>query len=136
MYIITLLRNEYNNDCTIGRLYLGSEYFCYTLEDVVRKDGEKIAGKTAIPSGIYGVVLTHSKRFGCLLPEIFNVPNFSAIRIHGGNTAQDTEGCILVAKRHIDSHTIQGSMAIELVQRLSKIDDTAMYINIVNNIRI
>jgi hypothetical protein len=67
---------------------------CFTLEDVVRP--EKIAGETAIPAGTYEVEITPSKRFKRDLPLVMNVPGFEGIRIHPGNTAEDTEGCILV----------------------------------------
>ena len=56
----------------------------------------KRPGLTAIPAGRYRVGLSKSKRFGKLLPELFGVPQFDAIRIHGGNKPEDTEGCILV----------------------------------------
>lgn len=80
---------------TIGHLYIDGQYFCDTLEDTVRT-GIKIAGKTAIPAGIYKVKKTMSPRFKTILPEILNVPNFSGVRIHSGNTAKDTEGCLLL----------------------------------------
>ena len=84
------------NECTIGELYVDSSYMTDTLEDRVRPEGEKVYGKTAIPEGTYEVKLTHSPRFKKILPEILNVPNFSGIRIHTGNSSKDTEGCILV----------------------------------------
>lgn len=84
------------SSATIGELLVNDKYLCDTLEDRVRPEGEKVYGKTAIPEGMYEVKLTHSPRFKKILPEILNVPNFSGIRIHTGNSSKDTEGCILV----------------------------------------
>ena len=83
--------------CTIGTLYVDGKLDCFTLEDVVRT-GEKVYGQTAIPAGVYNVVVTPSVRFKRELPLLENVPGFQGIRIHPGNTAKDTEGCILVGK--------------------------------------
>lgn len=79
---------------TIGRLEINGKFFCHTLEDAVRE--QKIAGKTAIPEGIYNVVVNHSPKFKRNLPLLLDVPYFEGIRIHRGNTAKDTSGCILV----------------------------------------
>ena len=90
---------------TIGKLYIDGAYFCDTLEDTVRT-GEKIAGKTAIPAGTYKVKMTWSPRFKRYLPEILNVPNFSGVRIHAGNSALDTEGCVLLGLNKVKARVV------------------------------
>ena len=81
---------------TIGRLLINGVYFCDTLEDTVRDT--KVYGETAIPAGMYEVDIVYSRKFKRYLPHIKNVPDFLGIMIHPGNTAKDTEGCILVGK--------------------------------------
>ena len=83
---------------TIGELSVNNNYICDTLEDKVRVDGKKVYAETAIPTGTYTLVLSYSNRFKKVMPEILNVPNFSGIRIHCGNSSKDTEGCLLVGK--------------------------------------
>ena len=83
---------------TIGELSVNNNYVCDTLEDKVRVDGEKVYAETAVPTGTYTLVLSYSNRFKKVMPEILNVPNFSGIRIHCGNSSKDTEGCLLVGK--------------------------------------
>ena len=86
------------SSATIGELLVNDKHLCDTLEDRVRPEGEKVYGKTAIPEGTYEVKLTHSPRFKKILPEILNVPNFSGIRIHCLNKAEESEGCIGVGE--------------------------------------
>lgn len=95
---LTLNRILLGKEATIGELLVNNEYQCDTLEDRVRPDGEKVYGKTAIPAGTYEVKLTHSPRFKKILPEILNVPNFTGIRIHSLNRAEESEGCIGVGE--------------------------------------
>lgn len=99
-----LTRYDLTPERTIGQLAIDGAFQCYTLEDTVRS-GPKIPGKTAIPYGRYRVVLTMSQRFQRVLPLLLDVPNFTGIRIHAGNTAADTEGCILVGAAR-DAHAV------------------------------
>lgn len=105
---ITVKREEFHPTCTIGKLFVDGEFECYTLEDAVREvSGEpvpnwKIPGRTAIPSGEYQLQVTMSNRFKRLLPLLVDVPGFSGVRIHPGNTDADTEGCILVGDTRMD----------------------------------
>lgn len=92
--LIRVDRREFTDESTIGLLTVDGRTECFTLEDKVR--AVKVKGRTAIPTGIYELVVTFSDRFQRPLPLLLNVPNFRGIRIHPGNTAADTEGCILV----------------------------------------
>ena len=103
---------------TIGRLYIDGKYFCDTLEDKdrgLRQDmpvavirATKRKGITAIPTGRYRITLAvQSPKFSkraiyqfCngYLPRLINVPGYDGVLIHIGNTARDTEGCLLVGK--------------------------------------
>lgn len=93
---LKLKRIDYTQESTIGELFVNGKFECFTLEDVERKD--KIYGKTAIPKGIYQVIISFSPRFKTYMPLLLNVPNFLGVRIHTGNNAKNTEGCILVGK--------------------------------------
>ncbi len=97
---IKVVRSVFNPKSTLGKMYLNGEFFAYTCEDTVRNlNGDpkkKIKNETAIDAGKYEVVLTFSNRFKKYLPLLINVKCFEAIRIHGGNTAADSEGCILI----------------------------------------
>lgn len=91
-----LIKRLYKKDnYTIGKLYIDGVLFCDTLEDKDRSLSDddavsdiqmkKVYGETAIPTGMYSVVLSYSPKFKRILPEIQNVKGFSGIRIHSGN---------------------------------------------------
>lgn len=119
---LKLLRKYKKPTYTIGTLSVDGAYFCDTLEDRVRDlvIERKVKGSTAIPAGRYRVILNWSPRFKKPLPLLLDVPHFEGIRIHAGNTAKDTEGCILVG-RNTQPGTLTDSKATmaELMQVLT-----------------
>jgi hypothetical protein len=92
---LTLIRRPSAKGCTLSEWYINGLRECFGVEDVVRPAGQKVFGKTAIPAGTYQVVNTYSPRFGKYLPLLLNVPGYAGVRIHPGNSATDTEGCLL-----------------------------------------
>ena len=103
---LLLRRDPSTAAATLGELSVDGQFECYTCEDIVRE--VKIKGDTAIPAGRYQVKVTMSNRFQKLLPLLLNVPNFEGVRIHTGNTAEDTEGCILVGQQ-IEGDSVRDS---------------------------
>lgn len=108
---LILKRIAYKPTYTIGRFYINGKYFCDTIEDKDRNltsnmtlediSKIKVKGQTAIPKGTYKVNITYSPRFKKDMPLIENVIGFGGIRIHSGNTAEDTEGCIIVGENKV-----------------------------------
>lgn len=111
---ITVERKWKRDGYTIGTLSIDDKrlgdgkHYCCTLEDTDRGLDSKMPTNkllfmkrphiTAIPTGRYEVTLTYSPHFHRTLPLLNNVPGYSGVRIHPGNTAADTDGCILVGE--------------------------------------
>jgi len=93
---LLLKRTTRTDKSTIGELFVNGVFECYTLEDIERE--VKIKGQTAIPKGVYKVGVSMSNRFKREMPILFDVKGFEGVRIHSGNTAEQTEGCILVGQ--------------------------------------
>ena len=124
---------------TIGRMYIRQQvmdeylpgyedhYFCDTLEPTWRDyehGAYKVKGRSAIPEGRYAVVISYSPRFKQWLPILLGVPKFEGIRIHAGNTAKDTEGCILVGQnREVGKVLDSRKWLYELKQRIVEAKD-------------
>ena len=129
---------------TIGRLSILEEvideystgiaerYFCDTLEPTWRdyaNGAYKVKGRSAIPEGRYAVVISYSPKFKQWLPILLGGPEFNrkwqGIRIHAGNTSEDTEGCILVGKNRevgkvLDSRILVKRLKQKIVEAKDK----------------
>lgn len=135
---------------TIGRLYVDGEYFCDTCEDVDRGLRQDMAqsviraikrkGVTAIPTGRYRVTMdVQSPKFRTkamyqfcngYLPRLINVPGFDGVLIHVGNTAKDTEGCLLVGKNTKVGKVLESRATfVKLYEKLKKAEGS-IYITI------
>jgi hypothetical protein len=121
---ITVQRNPSYAYATIGTLYVDGVKYCHTLEDQVREQFGvhvsewKVKGSTAIPAGTYKVTLEDSQHFGPNTLTINDVPGFTGVRIHAGNSSDDTEGCLLLGMQ-VGSSTITGGTsrpALELIK--------------------
>lgn len=124
------LRDTY----TIGKLYIDGVYFCDTVEDKVRdlnKDGDledagetKVYSETAIPYGVYKVIVNKSPKFKRLLPRLLNVKHFEGILIHRGSSAKSSAGCIIVGKNTIVGRvTDSEKYELELVKLLLEVQN-------------
>lgn len=121
------------SEYTIGKMHIDGRYFCDTVEDTDRGltdemseeyiKARKVYGKTAIPTGTYNVILSYSPKFKKTLPLIRDVKGFSGIRIHSGNTAEDSLGCILVGENKIKGGVINSrATMLRLMEMMQKRD--------------
>lgn len=127
---LTLERVKLGEDFTVGKLLVDGKFICYTLEDKVREEigvpveQWKVMAKTAIPKGTYPVTITMSNRFKTRLPLLGNVPGFTGVRIHTGNSSRDTEGCILVGAGWDGKSGWISSSAVAFAQLLPILEST------------
>ena len=121
---ILIQRHALKEGYTIGRMEINGKYFCDTLEDTDRGLREsmtedeiaalKVKGATAIPTGTYRIDMqTRSPRFGRVLPRLISVKGYAGVLIHSGNTAADTEGCILVGENRERGKVLNSRATLE-----------------------
>ena len=126
-------------DYTIGKLYIDGVYFCDTIKDTDRGlyqtmpiteiKAKKKQDITAIPYGEYKVVLSMSPRFRKVLPEILNVPGFTGVRIHSGNTQYDSSGCLILGKNTVKGKVTNSRYYVsEFIKKLEKDNDITIKI--------
>ena len=127
---LKLVREKFYKDSTIGKLYVDGQFECYTLEDEVRE--VKVPGETAISTGTYKVIIDYSNRFKRLMPLLLEVPQFTGVRIHSGNTDKDTDGCILVGTTVVNENFIGNSKVAfdQLFSKLKSVFDLGQEITI------
>lgn len=113
---IYLNRGTYTPRATIGLLKF-EDYDAFILEDPVRK--QKVYGETAIPAGRYRIVPLLSPSRKHLMPYLMDVPNFTGIQIHPGNTPLDTRGCLIPGKVTVGNAVYKSTEAyMEICERL------------------
>jgi hypothetical protein len=151
---LVLVRIAKRKTYTIGKLYIKEQimdeylagekltYFCDTLEptalelkttvskEAVLRSPKKAEGLKpfAIPEGRYAVVITWSPKFKMWLPVLLGGPDFNhlfkGIRIHMGNTAKDTQGCILVGRNQLVGQVLESRKWLyELKQKIVEAKD-------------
>ena len=129
---IILSRRFFTDKSTIGALSIDGGFECWVLEDPARK--KKIPNITAIPEGTYEVVVTHSPKFKKDMPLLKDVPNYTGIRIHPGNWARNTSGCLLPGKTRSEDFVGLSRQAFQqLFLRIKEmIKNDRIYIRIFN----
>ena len=90
-----LVRYTRTEKAILGSLYLNGAFICYTLENDAK----------AIPAGLYSIENSKSPKFGRELPLLFSdkVPSRRGVRIHAGNTYQESAACVLVGMKRDDA---------------------------------
>ena len=98
--MLTLVRYTRTDEAILGSLYLNGAFICYTLENAAK----------AIPCGMYNVQNSKSPKFKRELPLLTSdkVSASRGIRIHVGNTAASSSGCVLVGMTR-EVHLLGGS---------------------------
>ena len=93
--MFTLVRYTRTEKAILGSLNLNGAFICYTLENAVK----------AIPAGLYSIENSKSPKFGRELPLLFSdkVPSRRGVRLHAGNTYQDSAACVLVGMKRDDA---------------------------------
>lgn len=138
---ILVVRSYRGPEYTIGHLYIEGQYFCDTLEDVDRglnsamSEEEilaiKVNGKTAIPTGTYDITLAirsnkfsqpkYEKQYGfckAYLPRLINVKGYEGVLVHCGNTAEHTDGCLLVGENKVKGQVINSTNTFKKLYKI------------------
>jgi hypothetical protein len=147
---LRLVREPSREGATLGALYVDGVWHCWVLEDEIReRPGVEVAvwkvpTRTAIPAGRYRVVVSRSNRFSraasqaagrpvdVYTPELLEVPGFEGIRIHPGNTAADTDGCLITGRVRDDAKVLSSAVAYQALLALLRAATAPIWIDIEN----
>jgi hypothetical protein len=116
---LTLIRDVKGDKAILGKLYFNGGIVCFTLENAAK----------AIPTGLYLVQNSKSPKFKRELPLLWNsgMSSSRGIRMHRGNTAKDSQGCILVGmgrdvkKRFITESSLAETMTTMLCRSVTEL---------------
>jgi hypothetical protein len=108
---LQVVRTQFGTDATNGLLFVNGLFECYTLED--QYQAVKVMHETCIPEGTYDIKFRtvggfhekYKKRYGndhYGMLHLQDVPNFTYILIHAGNTDEHTSGCLIVGETQQD----------------------------------
>lgn len=108
---LQVIRTQFGKDATNGMLFIDGIFECYTLED--QYQAVKVMHETCIPEGKYDIQFRKTGGFHAKYSEryknahygmlhILDVPNFTYILIHSGNTDEHTSGCLIVGETQQD----------------------------------
>lgn len=108
---LTVVRTQFGTDATNGLLFIDGLFECYTLED--QYQAVKVMHETCIPEGTYDIKFRKEGGFHAKYSERYknahygmlhvqDVPNFTYILIHTGNTDEHTSGCLIVGETQQD----------------------------------
>jgi hypothetical protein len=108
---LQVVRTQFGRDATNGLLFIDGLFECYTLEDQYQE--VKVMHETCIPEGTYDIKFRtvggfherYKKRYGNShygMLHLQDVPGFTYILIHAGNTDEHTSGCLIVGETQQD----------------------------------
>ena len=108
---LQVVRTQFGTDATNGLLFVNGLFECYSLED--QYQAVKVMHATCIPEGTYDIKLRtvggfhekYKKRYGndhYGMLHLQDVPNFTYILIHQGNSDEHTSGCLILGETQQD----------------------------------
>lgn len=109
---ITLKRDQFREDCTLGQLFIDGIFECYTLEPPVRKDKPR-----AIPLGTYKLEMYNSPSNKRKVPLLLNVPGFDMVEIHIGNFPKNSKACVLTGKDRGSNYLLDSRLAFDALMK-------------------